>query len=63
MSRPLLTLTLVSTFLLAGGLAPMDTQPVPTAIAVTPANVTIIEKNQIWPVKLQGCQRLKCVAA
>ncbi len=63
MSRPLLTLALVTTFLFAGGLAPMGTQSMPTAVAVTPANVTIIEKNQIWPMKLQGCQRLRCVAA
>jgi hypothetical protein len=67
MSRPLLTLALVTTFLFAGGLAPMGTQSMPTATAtataVTPANVTIIEKNQIWPMKLQGCQRLRCVAA
>lgn len=63
MSRPLLTLTLVSTFLLVGGLAPMTPQSMPAVPAVAPANVTTIEKNQIWPVKLQGCQRLRCVAA
>jgi len=54
---------LVSTFLLVGGLAPMTPQSMPAGPAVAPANVTTIEKNQIWPVKLQGCQRLRCVAA
>ncbi len=63
MSRPLMTLALVTTFLLAGGFAPMGYSATPVATAITPANVTTIEKNQIWPVKLQGCQRLRCVTA
>jgi hypothetical protein len=63
MSRPLVTLALVATFLLAGGFAPMGYQVASQATAVTPVNVTVIEKNQIWPVKLQGCQRVRCVAA
>lgn len=63
MSRPLVTFALVATFLLAGGFAPMGYQPATQATVVTPVNVTVIEKNQIWPVKLQGCQRVRCVAA
>ncbi|MFO1090984.1 MAG: hypothetical protein U1E46_15530 [Hyphomicrobiales bacterium] len=72
MSRPLMTLALVTAFMLAGGFVPARHQlsapsfayQQPTAVGVMPAsNITVIEKNQIWPVKVQGCQKLRCVAA
>jgi hypothetical protein len=62
MSRPLATLALTMAFLAAGALAPVA-ESKPTLTASDSRNVTILEKNQAWPIRLAPCGIVRCAEA
>jgi hypothetical protein len=65
MSRPLATLALTMAFLAAGALAPVArvAESKPTLTASDSRNVTILEKNQAWPIRLAPCGIVRCAEA
>ena len=62
MSRPLATLALTMAFLAAGALAPVAESNT-TLTASESRNVTILEKNQAWPIRLAPCGIVRCAEA
>ncbi|HEX2430988.1 MAG TPA: hypothetical protein VHK03_09530 [Aestuariivirgaceae bacterium] len=65
MIRPLATLAFAAAFLAAGALAPVAG----VAESKTPLtgsdsrNVTVLEKNQAWPIRLAPCGVVRCADA
>ena len=65
MSRPLATLALTAAFLAAGALAPVArvAESKPTLSSSEDRNVTVLEKNQAWPIRLKPCGVVRCADA
>jgi hypothetical protein len=65
MSRPLATLALTTAFLAAGALAPVVrvAESKPTITGSESRNVTVLEKNQAWPIRLAPCGIVRCAEA
>jgi hypothetical protein len=65
MSRPLATLALTVAFLAAGALAPVAqvAESNATATGSDSRNVTVLEKNQAWPIRLAPCSVVRCADA
>jgi hypothetical protein len=62
MFRPLATLALATAFMAAGALAPVA-QSKPTLSGAESRNVTVLEKNQAWPIRLKPCGVVRCADA
>jgi hypothetical protein len=65
MSRPLATFALTAAFLAAGAFAPLPGvagSKAPVASS-TVRNVTVVEKNQAWPIRLAPCGVVRCAEA
>jgi hypothetical protein len=58
--KTLVTLALTAAFLSAGAFAKR-----PASVPVQLVNVTVIAKNQVWPIKLHkgftGCDERRCI--
>jgi hypothetical protein len=65
MIRPLATLALVTAFLAAGALAPVAgvAESKTTLTGSDSRNVTILEKNQAWPIRPAPCGVVRCADA
>jgi len=65
MFRPIATLALAAAFMAAGALAPVArvAESKPTLIGSESRNVTVLEKNQAWPIRLAPCGIVRCAEA
>ena len=65
MNRPLAALVLAASFLAAGALAPVAgvAQSKTTLTGSESRNVTVLEKNQAWPIRLVSCSVVRCADA
>jgi hypothetical protein len=65
MIRPLATLVFATAFLAAGALAPVAgvAESKPTLSGSTGPNVTVLEKNQAWPIRPAPCGVVRCADA
>jgi hypothetical protein len=65
MIRPLATLAFAAAFLTAGALAPVAgvAESRTTLAGSDSRNVTILEKNQAWPIRLAPCGVVRCADA
>jgi hypothetical protein len=65
MFRSLATLALATAFMAAGALAPVArvAESKPTLSGAESRNVTVLEKNQAWPIRLKPCGVVRCAEA
>jgi hypothetical protein len=65
MFRPIATLALAAAFMAAGALAPVArvAESKPTLTGSESRNVTVLEKNQAWPIRLAPCGVVRCADA